>query len=48
MIEDELNRSVDRPSPMLSENMSVASIPHVLLIENNTIISSRIEEIYVA
>jgi len=45
MIEDELNRSVDRPflhAPSLSENVSVISIPHVLLIDNNTIISARI------
>lgn len=45
MIEGELNRSVDRPflhSPLLSQNLSVASIPHVLLIENNTILSARI------
>ena len=45
MIEDELNRSVDRPflhAPFLSENLSVTSIPHVLLIENKTIISARI------
>jgi hypothetical protein len=45
MIEDELNRSVDRPflhAPFLSENLSVTSIPHVLLIDNKTIISARI------
>ena len=45
MIEDELNRSVDRPflhAPFLSENLSVSSIPHILLIENNTIISARV------
>ncbi len=45
MIEDELNRSVNRPflhAPLLSENLSVTSIPHVLLIENNTILSARV------
>ena len=45
MIEGELNRSVDRPflhAPTLSGNLSVTSIPHVLLIDNNTIISARI------
>jgi hypothetical protein len=45
MIEDELNRSVNRPflhAPFLSENLSVSSIPHVLLIDNNTIIAARI------
>jgi hypothetical protein len=45
MIEGELTRSVDRPflhAPFLSENLSVSSIPHILLIENNTIISARI------
>ncbi len=45
MIEDELNRSVNRPflhAPALSENLTVTSIPHVLLIENNTILSARI------
>jgi len=45
MIEDELNRSVDRPflhAPSISGNLSVTSIPHVLLIDNNTIISARI------
>ncbi len=45
MIENEINRSVYRPflhAPMLSENLSVTSIPHMLLIDNNTIISARI------
>ncbi len=45
MIEDELNRSVNRPflhAPALSENLSVSSIPHLLLIDNNTIISARV------
>jgi len=45
MIEGDLNRSIDRPflhAPSLSENLSVTSIPHVLLIENNTILSARI------
>ena len=45
MIEGELNRSIDRPflhAPALSENLSVTSIPHVLLIENNTILSARV------
>ena len=45
MIEEELNRSINRPflhAPSLSANLSVTSIPHVLLIENNTIISARI------
>ena len=45
MIEDELNHSIDRPflhAPSLSGNLSVTSIPHVLLIENNTIISARV------
>ena len=45
MIEDELNRSVNRPflhAPSLSENLSISPIPHVLLIDNNTIISARI------
>jgi hypothetical protein len=44
-MEDELNRSINRPflhAPPLSENLSITSIPHVLLIENNTIISARI------
>jgi hypothetical protein len=44
MIEGELNRSVNRPflhAPFLSENLSFSSIPHVLLIDNNTIISAR-------
>ncbi len=45
MIEDELNRSVNRPflhAPILSESLSVTSIPHILLIENNTILSARV------
>ena len=45
MIEEELNRSINRPflhAPSLSANLSVTSIPHVLLIENNTILSARI------
>ena len=45
MIEEELNRSVNRPflhAPLLSSNLSVTSIPHVLLIENNTILSARV------
>ena len=45
MIEEELNRSVNRPflhAPLLSANLSVISIPHVLLIENNTILSARV------
>lgn len=45
MIEEELNRSINRPflhAPSLSANVSVTSIPHVLLIENNTILSARI------
>ena len=45
MIEEELNRSINRPflhAPSLAENLSVTSIPHVLLIENNTILSARV------
>lgn len=45
VMEEELNRSIDRPflhAPILSSNLSVASIPHVLLIENNTILSARV------
>ena len=44
-MEGELNRSIDRPflhAPPLSQNLSVASIPHIVLIENNTILSVRI------
>lgn len=45
LMEGELNRSIDRPflhAPPLSQNLSVASIPHIVLIENNTILSVRI------
>jgi glutaredoxin len=44
-MEEELNRSINRPflhAPSLAANLSVTSIPHVLLIENNTILSARI------
>lgn len=45
MIEGELDRSIDRPflhAPALSENLSVTSIPHILLIQHNTILSARV------
>jgi len=45
LMEGELNRSLNRPflhAPPLSENLSIASIPHILLIENNTILSARV------
>tara|TARA_B100001564_G_scaffold164812_1_gene138540 strand:+ start:1683 stop:2279 length:597 start_codon:yes stop_codon:yes gene_type:complete len=44
-MEEELNRSIHRPflhAPSLAANLSVTSIPHVLLIENNTVLSARI------
>lgn len=44
-MEEELNRSINRPflhAPSLAANLSVTSIPHVLLIENNTILSARV------
>ena len=44
-MEEELNRSIQRPflhAPSLAANLSVTSIPHVLLIENNTVLSARI------
>lgn len=44
-MEEELNRSINRPflhAPSMAANLSVTSIPHVLLIENNTILSARI------
>jgi thiol-disulfide isomerase/thioredoxin len=43
-MEDELNRSISRPfihAPMLAENLSVVAIPHVILVEDDTIVAVR-------
>jgi len=44
-IAEEINRSIERPfihAPSLSETLNVSVIPHLILVENNSIISVRI------
>ena len=41
---EELDRNISRPfihAPSLAENVSVSGIPHVILVENGTIIAVR-------
>lgn len=44
LMENETNQTFNRPfihAPGLAENLTVSSIPHIVLIDNNTIISVR-------